>query len=315
MEITDRNILQKKAQRRYLTPEYEEKPSIYELEKKRLNKLVAEGYTCLSPEMQENMILAAQKRNQHWSLLTLEEKKQYTEGKDLIVDEGNRAIANLYDASLGTILLIAHKYFRLQRGVTLDEFFSEAVQVFFNTIEIYDRSKGANFNTFLFQCLKWNLSTFSKQLCGITQIPHDISSKMSLIVSIKKACPESSITEIAKKFKMTPKTAERMLNYFSDTIISLDTPLEDSKNTWEDYIPDKKQLPVTDEGEQNIFFSSLSVLTPKQRFIVVMHQYYGYTLREIGNLFDPPVTKANISRIELAALKKLRESISHPKKT
>jgi RNA polymerase primary sigma factor len=225
----------------------------------------------------------------------------------------------LVKANLRLVISIARRY--VKHGVPLLDLVQEGNIGLMRAVDKFEYKRGYKFGTYASWWI-WQavVRTIGEQ-GQIIRYPVYVIELIGKLNRIKKKLVhelerEPTLDEIAKKMRMPAEKVRKVLN-LTQKPVSLETPVgEGEGGSLEDIIEDKTASSPQDAAinadlsEQ--IRNALSILTPKEEKVLKMRFGLGerrglpHTLKEVSQEFN--LTRERIRQIELAALRKLKDS-------
>ena len=247
--------------------------------------------------------------------LTAEQEKSLSKR----VSEGDQtAINTLVECNTLLVVSIAKRYYGC--GLPLLDLIQEGNMGLMRAAEKYDGEKGFRFSTYATYWIRQSISRALAEQSRTIRIPTNM---VELLTKIKRFTNESILAngkepsdqEIADALNVSIEKIQT-LNDISQSIMSLDTPVDDDGETSvgdliEDMSLDDPMKNLIKESNKKIVEEILDTLSERESSILKMR--FGIniskpmTLEEIGEHYK--LTKERIRQLESKALKKLRNPL------
>ncbi len=225
----------------------------------------------------------------------------------------------LVKANLRLVISIARKY--LNYGVSFMDLVQEGNIGLMRAVDKFEYQRGYKFGTYaswwIWQAIVRAVGEQSQNIRLPAYIT-EIITKLNRVKQelVQKLGREPTLDEIAKEMRMPTEKVRKFLK-LTQKAVSLETPIgEGEESTLEDLIEDKTAISPEDAAANADLSEqtrkALSSLTSKEEKVLRMRfglgEKYGitHTLEEVSQNFN--LTRERIRQIEVAALKKLRDS-------
>jgi len=225
----------------------------------------------------------------------------------------------LVKANLRLVISIARKY--VNHGVSFMDLVQEGNIGLMRAVDKFKYQRGYKFGTYaswwIWQAIVRAIGEQAQNI-RLPAYVIEIITKLNRIKQklVQKLGREPTLDEIAKKMRMPAEKIRKLLN-LTQRPVSLETPIgEGEESSLGDLIEDKTASSPEDAAANTDLSEQtrkvLSSLTPKEEKVLRMRfglgEKYGltHTLEEVSQDFN--LTRERIRQIELAALRKLRDS-------
>ena len=251
----------------------------------------------------------------HQPVLSIEEVVKLTQE----MKKGNKNAKNiLIEKNIGLVISIVNRF--LGKGLSFDDLVQEGILGLMKAVDKFDETKGFCFSTYASWWIQQSMRRAIKKQTKTVYIPEHLFSKYnSLQKKIaqleKKLGRKPSIEEIAKETNLTVQKINE-LNVSLSNVISINKKIGDSEETeleeflsYDHLTPEEQVI----ENEKSVLIYQLLSdcgLSEQEKEIILWR--YGFIDGELKSLSEISqymgVTSQRISRIEIKALTKLRNS-------
>jgi len=215
------------------------------------------------------------------------------------------AIEKLVESNVRLVNFSARKYFH--PGYDLEDFIQMGMVAMMKAIRDFDATKEVKFSTYIVTKVDGEIQTWLRDHSHTVKIPRDVSVAMRKIHT--KNLVHKSIEEIAAKLRITDiECIETALTIIHKPLLSMDKLLEG----------DKKDMIIDIEGDVNTNWllsielrELLKKLDERSQKVITLKYWHELVNRDIAPILG--VSNAQISRIERAALAKLKEEMETDK--
>lgn len=249
-------------------------------------------------------------------LLSTEEEIELAKQIEQGVPEAKSAFI---EVNLKLVIGVARR-FSMSCGMSLSDLIQEGNIGLIHAVEMFDYRKGFKFSTY---ATKWISQSIARAIKGKDRLIHTsvhLANDIRLI--IKAECQlhlelgrDPTLEEIAVRTGLTPTKIDK-INEIPYEPLSIDTPFgKDSDFCLADSIEDSRSVNPLDVAMNaslcEELHAELDRLTPLESTVLKMH--FGLdgdiekTFQQIGDYFG--FTRSNAHRIEVKALKKLRDHL------
>lgn len=229
------------------------------------------------------------------------------------------ARTKIIESNMRLVVHVAKKY--LNRGIELSDLLQDGSIGLMTAVRKFDRLRGHKFSTY---ATWWIRQTISRSLTNNSRtirVPSHMVDMINKMNTAEKALTQElgrapRVYEVALRMKVKPEKISQ-LRELRQQVVSLDSAVSDDNDTTIGEITSDTSIesPV-DTAERNMLKDTvreaLSVLNDREQMVISLR--YGLsdgnqrTLEEIGRVFN--VTREHIRKLEIDALRKLRESDS-----
>lgn len=231
-----------------------------------------------------------------------------------ISSDGLMARECLIESNLKLVVSIAKHY--QNRGLSLMDLIQEGNLGLIKAVYRFDPSKGFRFSTYGTWWIRQAITRAIVEQGRMVRIPAHVIDSLNKLKKARRELSmqlgyDPSIKEIADKLNLKESDIE-YLDYISQDIVSLDSPISDDDTLFSDMIEDTTasttlEFAIREENKERIA-DALSTLPPREARIINLR--YGFvdnipkTLDEIGREFG--ITRERVRQLEIRAIRHLR---------
>lgn len=242
-------------------------------------------------------------REQEQALFRIYDETRDPEARDKIVQ-----------CNLRFVIRIAQHF--KGRGIPLEDLVQEGAIGLIEAVDKFDRTLGFRFSTYAAFWIRQSIQVAVRQRGSLIRIPVRKSRQLGFLAEIVQEYRSvhgrpPTEEEVAGRLDITPDKA-RELARLSDTVLSLDAPVDEEGSPLMDLIPDRDATSVHEhvlEGERSEKIErALDLLTDRESRVI--RQRFGFTAHGGRSLRGVSVrlglSQEGVRRIEQRALTKLR---------